>query len=361
MNFSMLPRPQSSPPTRLQSITTRLISIAGRAVHAFQIWSDGPGARAVRSFLPPVLRSFLNRRKHQLSLIPVRLLFPEASASEAAVRVVIYGSFADNWLPRLGDVATWKGIPAVAEVLLVSDDPRTQIPGPFYAGSRTVIVPLSENNINNCPRNYPTLIPDRHAVDTLGNKAAFAAYVDGYGLSDLCPTTYKTKEQAEFPCILKRVNAAYGLGSMILRSKQELEELLRNEALSQEEFILQSLVAGTTEYSTHCVCKDGRILWSCSFVFEMDGPEEIRRGMDCKEMRAIKSSDDTLSTIERVLAPLGYSGPCNIDYKRSEAGAITIFEVNPRFGGSLMLTENIGYLREALSCIIGNADGGTTG
>jgi hypothetical protein len=343
----------------LQTIKTRLISVTGRVVHAFQIWSDGSGARAVRGMLPPTLRSFLNRRRHQLSRIPVRFLFPEASATEGAVRVVIYGTFADNWLPRLGDAATWKEIPSVAEVLLVADDPSTAIPGPFYSGSRTVIVPLSENNINNCPRDYPALIPNRHATDTLGNKAAFAAYVDEHNLSDLCPTTYKTKEQAEFPCILKRVNTAYGLGSVILRSAQELEALLRNEALSQEEFILQSLVAGTTEYSTHCVCKDGRILWSCSFVFEMDGPEEIRRGMECKEMRAIKTSDETLSTIERVLAPLGYSGPCNIDYKRSEAGAIIIFEINPRFGGSLMLTENIGHLREALSCIIENAGEGT--
>ncbi len=312
----------------------------------------GSAGNSIRYFLPPTLALPLKRLKRKLSVMPVRLLFPESSTSNRAVRVVIYGS-SFNWLSRLGDFALWKDIPGVAEVLLLPDDSGKQIPRPFHTSCRTVIIPLSEDNINNCPRNHPALIPNRRAVEILRNKATFAAYINEYGLADLCPVTYESGEHAEFPCILKRVNASYGRDSMVLRSKQELA---RAVALSQEEFILQSLVRGTTEYTTHCICKDGRIIWSYSVGFEMDGPEEIRRGMVCKEhLGRVTPPAGTFAAIERVLAPLGYSGPCNVNYKRSGAGTISIFEVNPRFGGSLMQLENVESLREALSCVIDNA------
>jgi carbamoylphosphate synthase large subunit len=46
-----------------------------------------------------------------------------------------------------------------------------------------------------------------------------------------------------------------------------------------------------------------------------------------------------------------YSGPCNIDYSY-QSSDLKIFEINPRLGGSLMKTENVKLLAQALTAII---------
>ena len=59
--------------------------------------------------------------------------------------------------------------------------------------------------------------------------------------------------------------------------------------------------------------------------------------------------------IEAVLRPLAFSGPCNVDYKRTADGRLQIFEINPRLGGALLLKSNAGLLRQALGHIFAAA------
>jgi carbamoylphosphate synthase large subunit len=58
---------------------------------------------------------------------------------------------------------------------------------------------------------------------------------------------------------------------------------------------------------------------------------------------------------QHLLAPLRYSGPCNIDYMLRPSGQPAVFEINPRFGGTLFLPENRQHLRQALRCLIETA------
>ena len=90
---------------------------------------------------------------------------------------------------------------------------------------------------------------------------------------------------------------------------------------------------------------------------QMEGSREIRRGMDnMKSMRPFSPPQKFLSDFQRILAPLKFSGPCNIDYKLSAAGDVRILEINPRFGGSLFLPDVVARLKGSLSCIVDNAD-----
>jgi hypothetical protein len=255
----------------LATARARLISLAGAATHSLQTLVVGSAVESVRRVLPASVRSRLHRLKKWLGEKPVRLVMARPLVPSDAVRVVVYGTFANDWRPVLGDRQTWSALPAVCEVLLVSDRPGKPIGRPFYPGSRTVVIPLSEDNIRNCPDTVASLKPNRRAVDTLENKVRFAEYVEANGLADLCPVTFTNPRKAEFPCILKRAVGSYGFGTVILRSAAELDALLLRENLSEGAFVLQAVAQGTREYSTHCVCKDGRILWTCSFVCEMGG------------------------------------------------------------------------------------------
>jgi len=71
--------------------------------------------------------------------------------------------------------------------------------------------------------------------------------------------------------------------------------------------------------------------------------------------QAIATPDPVLRQIEAVLRPLAFSGPCNVDYKRTADGRLQIFEINPRLGGTLMLPSQSKQLRAALACIVEHA------
>jgi hypothetical protein len=270
-----------------------------------------------------------------------------------SVRVIIYGEHGWDWMTALAPQApVWNSLYDVAEVLPIPATRGVLLPEPSRGDIRTVVIPLLEDHTRHCPRQYLSLIADDRSIDALGNKAAFAAYVEAIGLAHLCPKTYASAADVVFPCVLKRVDLEASRGVAIVHSSSELKSRLEQDPWVGQPFILQSFAAGATEYVTHCVYKDGQILWHCSFSYELNAPESIRSPLDMLKSRPVTASQFTLSQIKEFLSPLAYCGPCNVDYKLSDSGNIIVFEINPRLGGSLMVPRNVNYLRDALSHII---------
>ncbi len=295
------------------------------------------------------------RRTRRRRDLPTRLTFPDAAANARPVRIVIFGEFADDWLPAFMAPELWAGIDDVAEILRVADVSGVKLPPPAIESSRTVIVPLSVTNIRNCPPDQAALKPGLDTLNTLADKKRFADYMADRELDGFCPRLYPSDGEAEFPCVLKRTDLAAAWGVAVARSYPELVKLRRAVAFRDKECIVQAFLPTLVEYVTHCVCRDGRILWHCSFACEKRNAEQLRVSMDDQTITPIDTPPQVLDTIGRVLAPLGFSGPCAVDYSLAENGAMVIFEVNPRFGGTLTLSQNAGRLREALACIIRTA------
>jgi carbamoylphosphate synthase large subunit len=193
------------------------------------------------------------------------------------------------------------------------------------------------------------------AIATLEDKARFAAYMAASGFTDYCPRTYADRQQAIFPCMLKRTDLSASLGVAIVQSAAHLDELLHSPTFEDHPYILQAIVPGSVEYATYCVCKDGRVLWNCSFATDVGSPVAIKREDNALSRQAITTQDAVIRQIEAVLRPLAFSGPCNVDYKLSADGRIQIFEINPRLGGTLMLPAQAEQLRAAMTCIIEHA------
>lgn len=303
--------------------------------------------RAVRKYARTAIR-----RWHEP---PARLVFPAAGKlAPPSVRVILYGEAWPEWTAALGNANLWRDIGGVNEILRVADTPRVRIPKPVIPQSRSIIIPLQEEHIKNCPQQYLSLFPDCRSVEILGNKALFAQYAEREHIAQFCPFIFKNRGEAVFPLILKRVDLFGGAGIEIIKSPQHLSDVLEREMWNGKEVILQSIAYGPIEYVTHSICMDGQMLWNCSFSYEMNSLDEIRMGANQKSSVYIPS-DEILSQINQLLMPLRYTGPCNVNYKISEKGEIIVFEINPRFGGSLMRPENIAHLKDALSCIIKNA------
>jgi carbamoylphosphate synthase large subunit len=256
--------------------------------------------------------------------------------------------FAD-WNATVSDRELWQKLPNVSRVLR---RPAT----PLGSGARAddVVIAMKTAHLRRRSGGR-SLEPTPGAIAALEDKAKFAIYMAEQGLGDYCPPTYAGPMGATFPCVLKRTDLSASLGVVIARSSDHLAELLQTRAFEGHPYILQAAVPGNVEYATYCVCKDGRVLWSCSYATDMDEPVVIKREDNARHRQAVATPPSVVRQIETVLEPLAFSGPCNVDYKLTAGGCIQVFEINPRLGGTLMLPSESAHLRAALECIIENA------
>jgi carbamoylphosphate synthase large subunit len=273
-----------------------------------------------------------------------------------AILIVVYGTFSPQWTTALAAYApVWRDMPDIGEVVTAPDEHALANVIPARDGVTTVILPLTEVHTLTCLRHFHALIPDQRAIAVLGNKATFSVFAKTLGLSHLCPKTYANDGEVEFPCVVKRLRSNSGLGIAAAASREHMRALLADWRWRGQDVTVQALVPGSIEYVTHCVCKNGKILWHGSFAYDLSSPGMIRSARNSPAPRLVAASPRTLAKIESFLTPLAYSGPCNTDYKLAFNGDISVFEINPQLGGSLMRRENVGPLREALTVIVANA------
>lgn len=271
---------------------------------------------------------------------------------EDYVRVVIYGLHSEDWMTALGPGSeAWRAVPGVYEVLQVAEGQAGSIPR--ETRHRTVVIPLMEPHIASCPAGYSRLIPTNQMLRTLQDKGAFAAYARSSGLVALCPETYAGPGQAVYPCVLKRLDLNNCDGVRLVTSEEQCRECLEQEPWRGHAYLLQEYVASDDDRCTHCVCVDGQIVWHCSYVYS-PAPKNIQERY-AQTLQRVTEPASRVADFQALLAPLRYSGPCNIDYRIRANGRVTVLEINPRLGGSLMRPANRDDLKSALATILKHA------
>ncbi len=272
------------------------------------------------------------------------------------IRVVIYGRHSDDWMAALGPGApVWRYLPRVAEIVEVADAGAAATLASCRGHQRTVIIPLLENHIRTCPPNAHALIAPPAIIDLLASKSAFAAHLEAHNLAALAPLRFQTAAHAQFPCVIKRTNLNAGQGVAIADDRAKLDRLLQQEMWRGQDVVLQEWIPGDTECVTHCLCKDGRILWHASFAYPMGDQPVVRCPANSRQIHSVRTPAAALAAFEAILRPLAYTGPCNIDHKILPNGQIKIFEINPRLGGSLLRPATTRHLAALLSCLLDTA------
>jgi carbamoylphosphate synthase large subunit len=270
------------------------------------------------------------------------------------IRVVVFGQHSPDWMEALGPQSeVWRAIPEVRQVLQIPDS--NPIPPTFWPGRQTVVLPLLEPHIARRPPHLKALAPDARALSTFSDKAAFAHYVQSQNLEAFCPKSYPSLEEAVYPCVLKRTDLNAGYGVVIVSSREEALAHLDGDMFSGKNVVWQTLVPKRQEYSAHCICQDGVILWHRVFIFETGDLPVIRGAHHPLPSTPTSSWEGLIPTLEAFLRPLHFRGPCNIDFTLGPEGRLCVFEINPRLGGTLMLPENRTALGEALACILRHA------
>lgn len=277
------------------------------------------------------------------------------SRAKSPVHVVIYGRHSVDWMQALDPAApVWKLMPEVAAVTLL-DESGQPPSADGYGDDPPVLIPLMEAHTRSRPTGFRELSPDAVSVDVLADKRRFADYVARHRLEALAPARFLRPEDVRFPAVLKRADLNAGFGIVVLHNRAQLDMLLSLPAWQGVDYVLQAFIDDPLDVVTHCVCRDGAILWSTSLAYELYPETPIRGTVPLRSVRPFAPPREVLREIARFLAPLGYTGPCNVDYKIGPSGELCLLEINPRLGGSLMMPENVYLLRALLGCIVENA------
>lgn len=170
-------------------------------------------------------------------------------------------------------------------------------------------------------------IPSLATIDICDDKYLFYKTLEEKGFGNVMP---KIGNGLLYPYVLKKKVAQSGDDCFIIQNAEDQEK--HEELANDPDYFCQQMIQGTKEYATHLFYKNGQVVCSINikYIFA-DGA--FVKGKD-KFICTKISSCPHLDLFASVLDAIEYEGLCCFNYKEIN-GKPFIFEINPRFGGSL--------------------------
>lgn len=169
-------------------------------------------------------------------------------------------------------------------------------------------------------------------ISMLNNKSKFIKYFMENNLEKYLPKTYyiyldKIKyvynENIDFPSIQKS-NTGFGGSDIYIINNI-------NEIRNMDNYILQKYIKDKNEYTAHIVSINGNIIFYKCF-------KEIHQKdyyIQCGPMNNFEIVEFDINLFKPIFEKLKYNGACCVNFKYID-NKIYIFEINPRFGGTLI-------------------------
>lgn len=175
--------------------------------------------------------------------------------------------------------------------------------------------------------NNPIRIPKEEVVNLCDNKYLFNKTLVEKGFQDFVP---KIGKDLPLPFMLKKKVTWAGDFCYVISDAEKKAKY--DELINSEDYFCQEIVGGVNEYATHILFKDGKIVETLTveYTFYDEIPINGKSGFAYTKIVKCKCLD----TFSSILNAIGYEGLCCFDYKIAD-GKPKIFEINPRFGGSL--------------------------
>ncbi len=188
------------------------------------------------------------------------------------------------------------------------------------------------------------LIPAADHVALMHDKQRFTEFMETIGYGNFVPRLLA--EEEKFPFIYKKKIDEWGVNSQIIRSEGERRAF--EATIDPAEYFRQEYVSGRSEYVTHMLALNGRVYFDSSFAFTFD-QDHFVKGKHFKEKGVARIETQFCALFGKILSDLHYTGTCCFNFK-IDGGEPKIFEINPRYGGSLRRDINA-YL-EALLMVL---------
>lgn len=198
-----------------------------------------------------------------------------------------------------------------------------------------LVIPLNIKDLLICNERRAQLhnqiipIPTENSINICNNKAILIELLSQNGFQNLLPDS---NYQNAYPYILKNSVGEYGNATFIIESKQNEKKF--EKELSNPEYIKQQLIPGKHEFATHLLFKNNQIISQVTIKYTH--PKSVYvQGSSLYVAKTLYNPDPKhLMEFKNILSLVGYEGLCCLDYKLLN-GSVKLFEINPRFGGSL--------------------------
>jgi hypothetical protein len=175
----------------------------------------------------------------------------------------------------------------------------------------------------------PIPIPTRESILLCNDKFKLNQFLVNHGFGMHVPNML---HPLTYPYILKKKTDEWGLNSHAIFNESDKNKWAH--LLESEEYFCQEMIAGKFEYTTHILFRSGKILDSLTIEYRPFGNYSIlgsRSKVICRKVSKCKH----LELLSAILSALKFEGICCFNYKLNKADCPQIFEINPRFGGSL--------------------------
>jgi len=139
-------------------------------------------------------------------------------------------------------------------------------------------------------------------------------------------------EEPVVPCIIKKRRDQLGANSHLVRTLDQADEA--REKLVSGDYYCQEVVESQDEYATHLLIREGRAVCDLTIAYRHRDSVFVQ-GRDRPLYKGVVPTRH-LELFTAVLNAIGFEGLCCIDYKEVR-GEPRLLEINPRFGGSLVL------------------------
>ncbi len=173
----------------------------------------------------------------------------------------------------------------------------------------------------------PIPIPTKNSIALCDDKYCFNQLIIENGFAAVIP---KMGQQLAYPYILKKRTDDNGENCHIILDANDAQKF--KYKIVDPEYFCQEIIPGSSEYASHILFKDGKIVYAIDieYVFDKDMPI---KGKDNAVYTKIGNCPFT-ELFSSILRVVGFNGLCCFNYKVVDKRPY-IFEINPRFGRSL--------------------------
>lgn len=176
---------------------------------------------------------------------------------------------------------------------------------------------------------------DYFNIELFDNKGKFTEYFLNNNLEKYIPITYQINydnniynKNIIYPVIMKSIIGLGGDDVYILHNNQDY---IRTFNILKKNFVVQEYLIDDVEYVGHLFYINGKLIYSVFFKIINENIYYVRKGPSKKYLIV----DFDILLFNDIFEKINYSGPANINFKYID-NKIKIFEVNPRFGGSIV-------------------------
>ena len=214
------------------------------------------------------------------------------------------------------------------------------------------IVPLTladQRELDQPGQTWPALIVPAKIRSLCHDKLSLNRTLIDLGFGDFVPTVLEALPQdlAAQPVVVKPRRGQWGQNTVILDAGPTDEAL---SMLSSGTHFAQRLVPGRLECATHVLMHRGEARFFQTIEYDMGAERLVKGKLHVPFSGRWLTETPAQAELLAMLQKLGLSdGLCCIDYRMVD-GKPLVFEINPRFGGSLA-RKVAGFLDTYLACV----------